>query len=709
MKYYDTDVLITAGREIRRLAKDADKLAPTERVRKIATIFSYFKNPDKETVLTPWRVVNMHMSDTLGGWCFYNEHFEEDTQEEVKRLVHPRFVDRGKVTQDTLCNPKSTILEINSKSGLYPLYVAYSLYRAKLGLIPEEDITPQAQQKYWNDVIQNEVFVVCKTPMAKYITKRTLVGYTSTPVNTQYYKDLLDVLKTSPEKFQKKVSSAGWWQKEGGSLRFDAIVGNPPYQQMDNGSGRGMSAIPLYNYFVDCARSLEPNYVSMITPSRWFAGGKGLDDFRASMLSDKHIQMICDYANSADCFPQIDIAGGVNYFLWALHHTGPCEVTSVRGKERLTLTRSLDEFDIFVRNNASVDVIHHVLKSDDLKMDEVVYSRNVFGITSDEHGTETKISEDDLVLISSQKGNSLGASFIAADKVLKNNDLVWKYKVIIGKVVPRNGEVGVDPSIGYRAITTVHIMLPGQVFTETYLLLAAFDSLEEAENFAKYMTCKFPRFLLHETYSSMNITKSNFRFVPYLEMDHSWSDSELYERYACNEEEIQIIESMIRPLEYVIHFDSGEVKKTIFETEDIQDDSDSKSGVKVLVSDEWVRYYGDTESELNLDMVGKWICAYTKKDFAEHISRKAIVEGVVSACQHSNADEGIICFYVNGEDLEEHRRLISWMLSHDLLHRDENGVLDNIEFTYDMQTTTKETDFTLESFVDLVSGTLKEL
>ena len=137
-------------------------------------------------------------------------------------------------------------------------------------------------------------------------------------------------------------------------------------------------------------------------------------------------------------------------------------------------------------------------------------------------------------------------------KVLKNHDVINKYKVVIGKVVPRNGEVGVDPSVGYRAITTVHILKPNTVFTETYLLLATFDTLNEAENFAKYMTLKFPRFLLHETYSSMNITKGNFRFVPFLDYSKEWSDEELYERYECTKEEIELIDSMMRPLEYVI-------------------------------------------------------------------------------------------------------------------------------------------------------------
>lgn len=313
-----------------------------------------------------------------------------------------------------------------------------------------------------------------------------------------------------------------------------------------------MSAIPLYNFFVDTAKAINPRYVSMITPSRWFAGGKGLDGFRDSMLTDTRIAKIIDFANSADCFPKIDIAGGVSYFLWDKNYNGDCEITSIRGENKTVMMRPLNEYDILVRNNSSVALIRRILKSTEETMENYVYSRNVFGIVSSEHGSDTK-SPGDIVLINSQKGNSLTSSYISPKMVEKNKDIISKYKVIIGKVVPRNGEVGVDPNVGYRAITTVHIISPGQVFTETYLLLAVFDTLKEARHFAKYMTCKLPRFLLHETYSSMNITKNNFRFVPYLDYKKEWTDTSLYNLYDCTEEEIKMIDGMIRPLEYVEH------------------------------------------------------------------------------------------------------------------------------------------------------------
>ena len=565
VEYYDADVFAEAGTQIRKLAKSADKLPPTRRVQQIARIFSYFKNPDKETVLTPWRVVNMHLADTIGGWCFFDENFEKPLEDAPRHVLHEG------VTQDVFGKPDAKILEINSKSGLYPLYVAYSLYRRKLGDVPEDAVTPAVLAKLWREVVAHSLFVVCKTPMARAITRRTLVGYDDkATVNAQYFKNLVEMLKNEPKKFYNKVCGGNAWNNkefEMKMLKFDAVVGNPPYQQMDGGSGRGMSAVPLYNFFVDAAKDLDPKYVSMITPSRWFAGGKGLDDFRARMLADKRIAYICDYANSADCFPKIDIAGGVNYFLWAKDHTGPCEVISIRGESQTRMERFLDEYDIFVRNNSALRIVRAVLADECEKMDNSVYSRNVFGITSDEHGTEKAMSKSDLFLLNSEKGNNLTCSYISPKKVLKNADIIDKYKVIIGKVVPRNGEVGVDPAVGYRAITTVHIVSPGQVFTESYLLLATFDSLKHAENFARFMTCKFPRFVLHETYSSMNITKGNFRFVPFLDFRKAWTDNELYERYQCSKDERKMIESMIRPLEYVVHEGKRTIKKTIFSEE----------------------------------------------------------------------------------------------------------------------------------------------
>ena len=562
-KYYDRDVFIAAGKRIRKLAAAADKETPTRRVIQIAEIFRHFKNPDKETVLTPWRVVNMHMSDTVGGWCFYNENFEEDTQEEKHRLDEPRFVDRGEVTK-TIFGDSAKILEINSKTGLYPLYVAYSFYKQKMEGMSDDDWEPIDCQEFWEDTIRNNVFVICKTPMAKSITRRTLCGYSDVPVNAHYFDDLVNMLRNKPEQFRKRVLKGSYWKKEVREMEFDAVVGNPPYQVMDGG-GKGYSAMPIYNLFIDGAKLLDPHYISMITPSRWFAGGKGLDDFRSSMLADRRIAKIIDYIDNEMLFKGVGIAGGVNYFLWDNQYSGDCEFTSVRGNTKTTMKRSLQEYDILVRNNAAVRLIRRLQQDSGRKMDDVVYARNVFGIASDVRGKSKRDENHTVKLYSSEKSNSMMATFISEKDVAKEQGLINKYKVIMGKVVPRGGEVGIDPSVGYRAITTVQVLYPNSVFTDSYLLLAVFDTETEAVNFAKYMTLRFPRFLLHETYSSMNISKGNFRFVPFLDYKQEWSDEMLFKKYECDAEEIEMIVSVMRPLEYVLHKESGQEKYSLYE------------------------------------------------------------------------------------------------------------------------------------------------
>lgn len=546
LKYYDEDVVSGAGLRIRRMAKAADELPPTERVKRIAEIFSHFRNPDKETVLTPWRVVNLHLSSMVGGYCFLNEQF--DSQEV---LEEPRLVDQGQVTEDIFLNPEARILEMNSKSGLYPLYMAYSLYAMKLPG-PEDKLPLEQTQALWQETVEQQIFVLCKTRMAESITRRTLVGYQDWTVNTTYIPHLLERMENDPQRLAKKLQRTDTWGKEGQPMKFDAIVGNPPYQEMDGG-GKGYSAKPVYNYFVGEAKAIEPHYISMITPSRWFSGGKGLDDFRAEMLQDKHLRKIVDYADNEALFSNVSIVGGVNYFLWDSSYNGDCEVTSIRGENAVTLNRDLSEYDIFIRNNNALQLIRRMEASNDRKMDDVVYPRNVFGISSDLRGQDNKDEKHQLALFSSQKSNSMAMSYISGDEVQKQHELIGKYKVIMGKVVPRGGEVGVDPSVGYRVTSTLQVLSPGSVFTDSYLLLAAFDSKAEAIHFAEYMCLRFPRFLLHETYSSMNISKQNFRFVPFLDYSKEWTDKELFKRYGCNEEEISMIESIIRPMEYVFH------------------------------------------------------------------------------------------------------------------------------------------------------------
>ena len=541
LKYYDEDVVIGAGMRIRRLAKAADELPPTRRVQRVAEIFALFRNPDKETVLTPWRVVNMHMGDTVGGYNFYGPTYGMD-----EILEEPRLIDNGDVTADIFLEQNARILEMNSKSGLYPLYLAYSLYAMKLPQ-KESEMALEDTQRLWKETLENNIFVLCKTTMARCITRRTLAGYQNWTVHAIHLSRLLDRMDDMP-RLARKLTNPNTWEKEGERLKFDAVVGNPPYQS-DTGGGSSANvaarqATPVFNLFVEQAMALQPRYISMITPARWYAGGIGLNSFRENMLNNEHITRLVDFFNSKDCFSTVDIAGGICYFLWERDKTGLCEVTNHFGKDVLSAERKLNEFDdIFVRLNRAISVIHKVASTTDKFLTDSVYPIDAFGFQSSARGTNDPF-DGSISLI-----HSKGIGYVKREDVSKNPDIIDKFKVTIGILVPSNGEVGIDPEKGYKGITMPRILQPGEVTTFSYLVLGAFDSEQEALNFKDYMTGKFARFMLRQTYSSMHISKANFRFVPALDFTRAWSDSELYSKYGLSPEEINFIEGIIRPMD----------------------------------------------------------------------------------------------------------------------------------------------------------------
>ena len=304
-KYYEPDVFRAAGKRIRALARVTDKLTIEERIERITEIFGKFKNPDKETVLTPWRVVNMHIGNCLGGYVFFDEKFENTTLE-------PRYTKQDKVTEEVY-STDSCILEINSKSGLYPLFIAYSVYRNAIKIAyPKKEyneLTVTEQHKIWDKVVANNVYVLCKTPMAKSITKRTLVGFRNTTVNTRYFDNLIHQIKDRPNKFIEKIrkGKSYWKANNNNNMKFNAIVGNPPYQETNEKT----SDTPIYNHFMDISFKISDK-VSFITPGRFlFNAGKTPKEWNNKMLNDKHFKVIWYKSNSNDVFPTVDIKGGV--------------------------------------------------------------------------------------------------------------------------------------------------------------------------------------------------------------------------------------------------------------------------------------------------------------------------------------------------------------------------------------------------------------
>ena len=464
-----------AGKKYRALTREADFMHIDERIRQITEIFSYFRNPDKETVLTPWRVVNMHMSDTIGGWCWYDESFDEKTG----MLSTPRYVDQGDVTHQLFDNVdlagevQTKILEINSKTGLYPLYVTYSLFRRRLEeyikaeCIEKETVSVQEEQVVWDDIVENNMYVICNTPMAKGITHRTLFGFRQVDQKANIKNvQLIERASKDQEGLVKELKSVGFWKGNSSKqeMKFNAVVGNPPYQIMDGG-GTGSSATPIYNKFVDLAKLLNPNNVSMIIPAKWYTGGKGLDEFRANMLNDKQLIKLFDYEDSRDCFPTVDIAGGVCYFLWNKGSDNKCVVTSILGSFRNESTRYLNEHDTFIRNQKVLDIINKV-KSQTFTgfLSQTVYSRKPFGIRSFQRGFPAKPGRN-ISLFGSD-----GITYMEEKDVPQNKEIVDKWKVIMSKASAEHaGQT--DANGRKRIVSRLEVLPPYTICTESYLLL----------------------------------------------------------------------------------------------------------------------------------------------------------------------------------------------------------------------------------------------
>lgn len=326
------------------------------------------------------------------------------------------------------------------------------------------------------------------------------------------------------------------------NMKFDVIIGNPPYQLSDGG-GTGSSAMPLYNKFVEQAMKLNPRYLTMIIPSRWFAGGKGLDDFRKLMLNSSNISHLVDYSNSADCFPGVTIAGGVCYFLWSKEYNGNCKVKNMENENVISeIERPLNEFDIFIRDNKAIEIIRKVREFKEHTMDEMVYSRNCFNLLSKEKGHSTHNINEDYILYSLN-----GKAYISKGIVIDRDNLVDKYKVIMTKAMSGGNKPSSEGN--YLVISnTMRVLSPGEVCTETYLCLGSFDNEEEANGLRDYMKTKFFRFLLLQALTSINISKEKFELIPIIDFKQKIDDKMLYKKYNLNESEIEFIENKIKTM-----------------------------------------------------------------------------------------------------------------------------------------------------------------
>ena len=338
----------------------------------------------------------------------------------------------------------------------------------------------------------------------------------------------------------------------GDDMQFDVIIGNPPYQLSDGGFGT--SAAPIYQLFVEQAKALEPRYLSMVIPARWFAGGKGLDEFREAMLSDNRLRSIADYLSAADVFPGVGLKGGVCYFLWNRDQAGLCDVsTHFQDWPVSSATRPLLEnrADIFIRFNEGLSILKKVmaLESDVAdafapsaakKFDQLVSSRKPFALETTFKGRKIKRDGDVLVY---QNG---GIGYLARSDVPSNAALIDKWKIYVGRAAPGTGNRDTYP---HRILSTPFIGEPGSICSETYLCICPFDTQAEAESALSYLACRLTRLLILLHKPSQDTTRKVYTFVPTQEWTKRWTDEDLYAKYGITASEIEFIEKVVRPMD----------------------------------------------------------------------------------------------------------------------------------------------------------------
>lgn len=637
---FDRSIFTGAAKRIRQMVKEADNLNTEDRIAKIATIFSYFHNPDKETVLTPWRVVNMHMSDTVGGWCFWDEDFvapytEENKYGENVNAARPVGVTvddnnqlhfTNEITKDIFGDYNSRILEINSKTGLYPLYMAYSLFKGakepnyrNIHLTGERGKSQNAEQYYrqagndleiWKDVLQDNIFVVCRTKMAVSITKRTLAGFRKdirmnircyehdVPVTdlvsagvlkaadehvtkegkTYFYNDheslecdMINVLRAKPELFQNDiVRGKDFWHvynsipksenEDINNMKFKAIVGNPPYQI----EGESTRKTPIYNLFYDTAFELSP-LVTFITPGRFlFKAGQTPMEWMEKMLSDTHFKVVDYFQKSSDVFPTVDIKGGVaiglrnaNKEFGAIGFFSDYpELKSIMAKVFANPSFQFGQFASLVSSQGIYRFSEKAL-SEFPRIYEVQGKGTASKITSNAFenlseifvNTEKECQGEGVQIIGRIKGSRetkwVNASYLQPCEYLNY------YNVL----VPEANGTG---AIG-EVLSTPVIGVPVIGHTDTFLSIGKFADAQEASACLNYVKTKFARCLLGTLKATQHNPRDTWANVPLQNFtaisDIDWTqsiadiDKQLYRKYKLDEDEIEFIEKMIKPMD----------------------------------------------------------------------------------------------------------------------------------------------------------------
>ncbi len=470
--------------------------------------------------------------------------------------------------QELFSDPTTTFLDPGCKSGVFLREIAKRLIDGLADQIPD-------LQERIDHIFHKQLYGIAITELTSLLSRRSLycTKYPNSDYSVSRFEDQSGNIRYKRIQHRWKegkcvfcgASESEYSRAEGlethayefvhttkpeviFKMRFDVIIGNPPYQLSDG--GQAASAKSIYHLFVEKAKQLRPRYLTMVIPARWYTNGKGqgMNEFRQAMLTDKHISHLIDYKNSADCFPGVNIAGGICYFLWERDYQGDCQIvnadntTQLQGNSPQGESRSLDEFSVLVRDNTAIHIIRKTRDKCKMMLNQIVKPYSYFAIRSFERGEETRTKNTDVTLLSSQ-----GKGYYPIGKVTDKESILSKYKVVITYAMSGGNKPSSEGN--YQVISSLQVLSPNEVCTETYLVLGAYDTKADAQNMLSYAKTKFFRFLLLQALTSIHITKDSFLFVPIQDYSKPWTDEELYAKYDLNDDEIAFIDSMIKPME----------------------------------------------------------------------------------------------------------------------------------------------------------------